>query len=363
MKNYMVSKWALVRRNELVDVPNNFKIHKDFLTDLSKEEFAYSFRQLHVLFYQMYTDMAEQPDRFGLPLYGETEYDYFSKEAREARTALWKTPVLLLELFSWGELRNGLLVVDMMQFREKNQTDALIHAMEEYGFVFHGAKNGKLPPAGSAVEIDYPDSRNNLIVLSLVAKKVMNLQLKNVKNFFSHRIAFENGFISWNYKILEDGLDICSLAKGCDYVADKMHTEADRNVIAALDKKLQEEGYSASKGDPNEGPSIRYCKGKGSYDFALTSLAGKLVLELRIRNAKRCMEYLLDCPERILDMFRQTEVGCHNRVNGTCNCGVKYTFEGEEKWHCGCCGAPFRLHPVEDDIEHYLKLVELGKKR
>ena len=76
MKNYMVSKWAIVRRNELVDVPDNIRIHKDFLAELSEEELLYSFRQLHELFYQMYTDMAVQPERFGLPLYGEAGVKY-----------------------------------------------------------------------------------------------------------------------------------------------------------------------------------------------------------------------------------------------------------------------------------------------
>ena len=164
MEKYMVSKWALVRRNELVAIPERIKIHKDFLTDLSEEEFAYSFRQIQELFYRMYTDIAECPERFGMPLYG-VEVDYFSKEARETRTAPWKVFVLLLELFAWGELQNGVLVVDMTHFREKNQV-------------------------------------------------------------------------------------------------------------------------------------------------------------------------------------KKTD-----------------TFEGEEKWHCGCCGAPFKLHPVQEDIECYLKLVELGKKR
>lgn len=366
MENYMVSKWALVRRNELVDVPERIKIHRDFLTDLSEEEFAYSFRQLHELFYQIYTDMAECPERFGLPLYEEAKYDYFSKEARETRTAPWKLFVLLLELFAWGKLQNGALAVDMTLFREKNRIkkpDALICALEEYGFVFSGVKNGKLPPSGSVAEVDCPDSKNCLVVLSLVAKKVMATQLCDVSNYFSSRVMFENGFISWNYKLLAEGMDTCTVAEGCNYVGDKMHTEADRKVIAVLDKRLREEGYTGSKGDPNEGPALRYSKGKGTYDFALASVEGELRLELRIRNAMKCLEYVKECPESVLAMFRQTEEGCRNRKNGTCSCGVNYIFEGEEKWHCGCCGAPFWLHPAEKDTEHYLKLVELGRKR
>ena len=109
--------------------------------------------------------------------------------------------------------------------------------------------------------------------------------------------------------------------------------------------------------------ALRYSKGKAPYEFALGSLEGELVLELRLRNADKCMEYLKECPERIVEMFRQTDTGCQNRINGTCKYGVQYTFEGEEKWHCGCCGAPFKLHPEAEDVEHYLKLVELGKKR
>lgn len=364
-ENRLISKWALLRRNELVDVPENITIHKDFLTELTEEEVAYSFRQLHDLFYQMYEDMAEYPERFGLPLYGE-EVDYFSKEAREVRTAPWKPFYLLLELFAWGELKNGVVLVDMTVFRERNQVkkpDVILRALEDYGFAFSGWKNGKLPPAGSVLELDYPDNKNVLIVLSMTAGKVMNTQLKNVSNYFSNEVAFSNGFLSWNYKLLSEAIDTCSLAEGCDYVADKMHAQADRMAIMDMDKRLREEGFTISKGDSNEGPAIRYSRGKSTYEFALVSLEGELILELRIRNAEKCMEYLKECPERICSMFRQTDVGCHNRVNGTCKYGVSYIFEGEVKWHCGCCGAPFKLHPVQEDIEHYLKLVELGKKR
>lgn len=362
----MISKWALIRRNELVDLPERITIHKDFLGELSEEEFEYSFRQIHELFYRIYTDMAEHPEFFGLSMYRLDECDYFSKEAREVRIAPWKPFYLLLELFAWGELRNGIIAVEMATFRELNQvkkTDALIRALEDYGFVFVGTKNGKLPPAGSVLEIDYPDNRNILVVLSLTAKKVMNTQLKNVSNYFSNLAAFCNGFISWNYKLLQEDFETCSLAEGCDYVADKMHNSADREFVAAMDKTLQEAGFAVGRGDPNEGPAIRYFKSKSAYDFALVSLEGELMLELRIRNAEKCMEYLKKCPERVVEMFRQTDVGCQNRVNGTCKCGVKYVFEGEEKWHCGCCGAPFKLHPAVEDMVHYLRLVELGKKR
>ena len=57
--------------------------------------------------------------------------------------------------------------------------------------------------------------------------------------------------------------------------------------------------------------------------------------------------------KRIADIFRHTDKGCQNRLKGTCKCGVRYVFENEETWHCGCCGAPFKIYPVIEDIPHY----------
>lgn len=362
---YLVSKWALIRRNELVDIPDKLNIHSDFLENISHREFESAFRYIGDLFYQMYSDMAESPELFGLPLYKVEEYDYFSKEAREARTAPWNLFNLLFLLFAHGEFEGSVFVVDTIEVRKANKakrTNLLIKALWDYGFVFEGIKKFSLA-SGNRMEIDYPDNRNVLEVLSLVAKKVMCKQLKDVKNYFSNMVAFSNAFIGWNYKILNEDMYTLTIAEGCDYVADKMHNESDRETISAIDRILTEQGFTVRKGDPNEGPAIRYYCNQPTYDYALVSDSGELVLELRIRNADKCLVYLDECPESIVTMFRHTDKGCHNRVNGTCKWGVKYEFENEEKWHCGCCGAPFKIHPVKEDIPYYLKLMELGNKR
>lgn len=362
----LISKWALIRRNELVDIPDKLEIHPDFLQTVSYEEFENAFRKIGGLFRQMYSDMAETPQRFGLPLYKEDEYDYFSNQAREVRSAPWQLFYFLLCLVSCGDFREGVFVIDTAEVRKINKakkTNLLLEALCDYGFVFDGIRKYRIS-SGDCLEMDYPDNRNVLTVLSAVAKKIRNTQLKEVKNFYSNMTAFSNAFIGWNYRVLAENLHTCSLAEGCDYVSDKMHDTADKEVIAALDKILSERGAVRKKGDPNEGPSVRYfCRKSSVYDYALTSDMGKLYLELRIRNAEQCLGYLSECPERIVEMFRYSDEGCQNRVNGTCKSGVKYVFEQEEKWHCGCCGAPFRIHPVTEDIPHYLKLMELGGKR
>ncbi len=362
----IISRWALIRRNELVDIPDKIEIHSDFLQSISHEAFESAFREIGGLFYQMYSDMADAPQKFGLPLYRTDEYDYFSSQAREARSAPWQLFYFLFCLFACGRFRDDIFVADTAEVRKINKakrTNVLLEALCDYGFTFDGIKRFQLS-SGEAMEIDYPDNRNVLEVLSAVAQKVKNTQLKDVKNYYSNQTAFSNAFIGWNYRILSEDLHTCSLAEGCGYVADKMHDAADREVIAALDKILMDGGAVRKKGDPNEGPSVRYfCRKSSVYDYALTSNTGKLYLELRIRNAQNCLAYLSECPERIVEMFRHSDAGCQNRANGTCRSSVKYMFEQEEKWHCGCCGAPFRIQPVMEDIPHYLKLMELGGKK
>lgn len=364
--NFLVRKWALIRRNELTDIPEKFEIHPDFLQTLSHGEFESAFRDVGEMFRQMYSDMANSPEKFGLPLYKTDEYDYFPKQAREARTAPWNLFYFMLCLFACGDFKGNAFTVDTAQVKGMNKTrktNLLLEALCDYGFMLNGIKNYNLSSCGE-FEMDYPDNRNVMEVLSAVAKKVKNTQLKDVKNYYSGVIAFRNAFISWNYKILTEDMHTCTLAEGCDYVADKMHLGADREVISLLDKILTEQGYTSKKADSNEGPTIRYYyKKQAIYDYALTSDTGKLYLELRIRNAGNCLEYLNECPERIKGIFRYSDSGCQNRRNGTCRFGVKYEFEKEEKWHCGCCGAPFKIHPIKEDIPHYLKLLELGGKK
>lgn len=365
-ETYLVSEWALIRRNELVDIPEQLEIHPDFLQVLSHEEFESAFKEIGAMFYRMYSDIADSPLRFGLPLYKMDEYDYFSNQAREARVAPRNLFYFMLWLFAYGDFRGNAFITDTAEVRKINKvpkTNLLLEALCDYGFVFGGIKKYSLS-SGDYLEIDYPDNPNIVKVLSAVAKKVKNTQLKDVKNVYSGCMAFSNAFIGWNYKVLTEDLHTCSLAEGCDYVADKMHDETDREVIFILDKVLIERGYTRKKGDSNEGPSIRYyCKQSATYDYALTSDKGKLYLELRIRNAEKCLEYLHECPERIVELFRYSDSGCKNRINGSCRSGVKYEFEKEEKWHCGCCGAPFKIHPIKEDILHYLKLLELGGKK
>jgi len=356
--DFLIRKWAMIRRNELVDIPDSFAIHADFLGKINVHDFRQAFEEIGKLFSEIYLNQGQQPETFGLPLYKENEYNYFSKEAREVRTAPWKFFYFFLYLFATGEQSENQLKSTLADVKKEyryykvKEAKKYLEVLEQYGFAIQDTK--------AQICISYPPNSNIIVVLSEVAKKVKRTQLNEVGNCLSHQVSFANGFISWNYKILEENKNTCMLGKDYQLVADKMHDKADQKVIEHLNHIFLNGGYTWKTADPNEGPSIRYFNHRSTFDYALTSIEGKLFLELRIRKPEKCMELLKVSSEEIMDMFRQTEEGCQNRLNGSCKCGIKYKFENAVKWHCGCCGAPFKLHPVEKDIPHYLNLVEKG---
>ena len=289
-------------------------IHEDYLQEISEQDFRRAFGEVGVLFSKIYLDQAKRPEDYGLPLYKEDECSYFSKEAREVRSAPWKFFYFFLYLFAVGERKENQIETTLADIRKEyryyRNKDArkYLEICEKFGF--------RVTESQEHIFIQYPCNPDVLLVLNEVAQKVAHTQLT--------------------------------------------HMIADQQVIESLHQIFLDMGYTMKTGDPNEGPSLRYAKKSSTYDYALTLAEGKLLLELRIRKPEKCMDLLKETSEEIIAMFRQTEDGCRNRLSGNCKCGVQYEFENEVKWHCGCCGASFKLHPVEENIPCYLKLVESG---
>lgn len=366
MSDYIIHEWALIRRNEMVDIPDKIHIHPDFLKLIERDEFESAFRQIWDIFYQIYGDIAKEPERFALPMVKESEYRYGSKEANDSRNAPWRPFYLLLFLFGCGEMNGNRFIVNCHEFKSINTVknpSALLKSLTDYGFTYTELKNYKITSNLESFGMEYPDNPHILIVLELVAKKVLKTQ--QVRN----GSQFSNCFLSWNHRIVNYSFDTIGFESNGEYVADKMHNENDKNFVLTFHKIMKNKGYIPGAGGGNEGPGIKYFQNEKEmlkntgYLFQTLSWKGNLVFMLRIRNPEKCFDYLDGCSEDIKNMFRHSDPGCQNHINGTCRKGVGYIYEGEERWHCGCCSAAFQLHPCVEDIPHYLKLVELGAKR
>lgn len=354
---YWVQEWARVRQKEIVRYPKGFLVHNSYTMMLSKEELTVAFEEIWNLYFEVYGEIALSPDVFGMPLHKFEDYNSFTRQARESRSAPYRPFCLLYNLFLSGEFQNSDFIVDIKKIKErktvKNQRN-IFNVFENFGFTFDGLKNGKISKPD--ITIEYPDNKNVIIVLKNMAEKA------NATDKF-------NDFLSCHYKLFQDDVNTANYGDGADIVADKMHTVDEKNIIFKMDSLLSEKGYFSKEKSWNEGMGYAYYDKEstmlrnGPYHYWLLSWKTELILYLRIRNASRCIEYLKGCPESIKDIFRKSDEGCEKRNLGTCKFGQAYHFESHTHWKCGCCNAPFYLKPIEEDIPHYIKLLEIGLKK
>lgn len=354
---YWIQEWAKVRQDEVVRLPNSFEVHDIFLNHMSKEEFDSAFQEVWDMFTNIYGNIAEFPEIYGMPLHKLLEYKYSTKEARESRSAAYRPLRLLYYLLIAGDLHSGTIIVDLNKFKAINDVrniPIIFERLSDYGFCFDGLKNYKI--ASESIHILYPDNTQVLTILKLMADKA----------HITNRI---NDFLSCHYKLFQDDMNTVNYGNDADIIADKMHTKQEKEFVYAMDAVLSEMGYYAGPRESNEGPGYAYyskeseVRKKGPYHYLMSSNKTKLVLYLRIRNVSRCLDYLKECPESVKEIFLWSDTGCGNRIKGTCIHGQEYAIDGNTYWRCGCCNASFYFSPAIKDIQHYIKLVKLGLKK
>jgi hypothetical protein len=362
---YHVNEWAQVRRDELVDIPDEFTIHPDFLETLEPEEFILAFRTVWDLFYRIYDDIFKNPDKFDMPLFRIEEYPDGSAQARQSRKAPWRPIDLLYYLALSSNVHPPFMHVNVKKFKEINKVKkihTLLKPLSDYGFAFIGLNHFKIPKGMDSFIIEYPENPDVLTVLHLLAMKASNVGRKNENN------RCMDDFVCCNYRMLEDDAHTIRYGSGPEYVADKLHTAEEREFVYEFDKVLQEMGYFCARDCWNEGPGLCYydrestMQKRGPYVFKVMSWKSKLKLYLRIRNAENCLEYLKECPDSVREMFLYSDSGCNNRHSKVCK-GFSYVLDGKEYWRCACCSAAFQTAPLTKDIPYYLRLIELGLKK
>lgn len=354
---YWVQDWAKVRQDEVVRVPGSFQVHECFLKHMSRGEFDTAFSEVWNMVINIYGDIAESPETFGMPLHRSEEYNYSTKEARESRNAAYRPLKALYYLLIAGDLNNGAIAVDANKFKAVNEVKnvpVIFQRLSDYGFYFDGLKDYKI--ASETLYILYPDNTKVLTVLKLMADKA----------YIANRM---DDYLACHYKLFQDDMNTANYGHGADIIADKMHTEQDKEFVYAMDAELNKLGYFSGSRESNEGPGYAYYSKesevvkKGPYHYLLSSNKTKLLLYLRIRNVSKCLDYLEECPESVKQIFLWGDTGCSNRIKGTCIHGQEYAVDGSTYWRCGCCNAHFNFSPNINDIPHYIKLVELGLKK
>jgi len=279
---------------------------------------------------------------------------------------------LLYAIFTHGCIDDNRFRVDLDGFKAElkrfkgtaaarnkvKNTHQILLALENYGFIFTGLTNGKITPKTTEFTIEYPDNNNILAVLALVAQKAAGVNADDL-------------FCKWSVRLVSEGFGVNSYDDPFYAIHDKTRTDEERNFISDFHQTMKEKGYFYADGSWNEGPGICYydkesvMNRRGPYLYRILDWMGDLRLMLRVRNAEKCIELYndQDMPQEIGEMFRYSDPGCGAHANGSCKKGVGYTFDRQPRWHCGCCSAPFWLHPKAENISDYIKLVEIGERR
>ena len=375
-EDYWIYHWAIFRQAEVVQVPDEYKIHPDYAFIADENEIRSAFTELNKLHLRIFDDIIKSPMEFGMPMHKREKYRWFSSEWRDSGTAPFRPFILLYNLLISGQVTDHEIHVSIEKYNDVKsvsrslngsamkvrQAHFLFDKLKGYGFVFHGLKNNKT--ANSDMVIAYPD---NTILLRLV--KTLADKAHNTGRLFD--------FLRCTFRLLAD--DIYTINYGCvEETADNLHTEWEKEFIYKMDKALTSMGLFRKLYGGYEGPGVGYYRtekimnssGPTSFhihsrDADISRLCDEnLALSLRIRNVANCLDYMKRCPDSVMRIFTEyNNKGCGKRIDGSCKHGVAYELDNVDYWRCACCGSGFRFKPRIEDIEHYIKLVELGEKK
>ena len=374
--NFWIYHWAKFRRAEVVQVPEEYEIHPDYLTIANKNEIRSAFSELNALYQSIFDGIIQSPEEFGMPIYEKDSYRWFSSEWRDSGTAPFRPFVLLYNLLISGQTTDQGIFVPIENYNnvksvsrnlngstmKVRNTHFLFDKLADYGFAFDGLSKNKTTKED--IVIYYPD---NLVLLSLL--KILADKANKTGRLFD--------FLRCTFRLLED--DISTAKYGClEETVDNLHTEWEKEFVYKMDEALTHAGLLKKSYGGYEGPGIGYYRSEKvmntsgptsfhihSRDADICNLGEEnLVVSLRIRNVSNCLEYLTGCPDSVKRIFTEyNDEGCGKRKDGSCKHGVAYEIDNIKYWRCACCGSGFRFKPCIEDIEYYLKLVEIGEKK
>lgn len=361
MKNW-VERWSELRMKEMINYPKDFFVHSDYVKLYGEDGIRSGFCELFDILKQIYKDASLNAKDMFLPVHDMNECRYLSKEERLSRGASYKYAKFLYALGIGGDLnQDGELCINPTKLKSHCKElqitgiNGCLEILTNYGFVFDGLVNGKIKE-DSEIILQYPDNRNVINVLHILAVKTGNTgRLKD--------------FCRLSYRLLKDDWNTANFGNGIDVVADLL-SEQESEVAYLIHEELLNRKYYFNFQEWNEGPQIRYyakeadCKRNTNASFWLVSMETSMRFYFRLKHMKEALALIEKAPESVVQNFLVSDNGCENRVIGRCVSGISYELCGRTIWRCGCCNPNFHVVPNKDDYMFYIDLVDLnGKKR
>ncbi len=352
-----VSHWCDGSLKEMIEYPELFCVHPDFLHDCDADDARGAFRTLHATLCELYAACVADPARMKLPLHEKENFPYLSKQERVSRGERYYFADLLCAVGLSGEAREDGLVIlpdalaaacKQLNLRRVKDTFGLL---ANFGFAIEGLRDGKIPVTESVI-VYFPDNPHLCALLCLLARKAVRL----------NRLT---DFRRMHYKLLKDDLSTADYGNGIDHVCDIL-PGGERACAQEINARLTGLGYYLRLGAWNEGPQVYYhrteasAKRKGPHNYVISSYYGELRLSFNIRKDKidGCLDQIAALPDDTRRIFLESDKGCKNKP--ICVSGLGYILDGQAVWRCGCCGPKFQCAPSANDVDRIISIVEKG---
>ena len=116
-KDYWIYDWARFRQDETVRVPKNYKIHSCFTKHHNEKYVRDAFSELNSLFVNIYGDISENHEMFGMPINEKNKFRHFSQEWRDSGQAPYRPFILFYNLLSCGVFIDNTVRVSIEKYR------------------------------------------------------------------------------------------------------------------------------------------------------------------------------------------------------------------------------------------------------
>jgi len=339
----------------VIPVPQDYPLREGLTEDFPKH-----FAKLCELVREMYLDMAERPESYGLKLIDIAATDRNAIQA--ARNTLHRLFDTLLRLCQCGVLENHLLTVSAERFKtacKKGQGagsnpipkyELILSRLTDFGFMF---SDFTVKPFAKAVEtfmVEYPDDPEMIDTVKTYCDcrdKSKSDAAKGSGNNFHHN------FYICDYKITADW----NVLPNQQWIRDEIRSKGYDDSIADFYVKLYE--YSLNY------PEIVY---DGEYKYKKKRIArglfeglGRENLSLILKNMDHYITEIEAMPDSVKEPFTRNSCnhcGFQGATDEYCKFRRKWTLEGVP--HDACAFYGFRFDDFDlARVPDYWRLLEL----
>jgi hypothetical protein len=326
------------RKNRIVLIPDDTVIEPTLLGSLTNGEFVSTFRAYQKLLIEMYSEIEQDPEKYGFSLTPSQTFSY---------TFYYRLCDFLFFTCYCGIFQDGKVKVSTADFkhmmRKHKKLNILVDLLTSYGFVFEDYTT-----KSESFMVSYLNNRDLMYVIYRDVE--VRKKSKEWDGYFHDVIWYAS------YRWVE-ATDLQKHEKRFLSHMD-ISSEKFRELQYWLYDKAKEYGYHIPK-DRVGGPhnSVLYQKGKKDFLYVCEredNGENRLFVKLIIRNTFTSHpEKILALSERFANVFEDMWAACNLCVNRggnwpadhVCSCQIHYEFNGER--HKNCAHKSFYFHNPE----------------